>query len=90
MRILGVGLLIGFLLNVTGWLGNNLLLGDLWASVEFAEGLVAWRASPWRDVFSFVPDFVYGLGIAWLVVAFRPKGWSWRTTGLIAGLWWPC
>lgn len=63
-RVVIVGLFVGLALNLTGWLGNNLLLGSLWASVEVAPGGAAWRATPWSDVFSLAPDVVYGLAIA--------------------------
>lgn len=65
-RVLWVGLLVGFLLNLTGWLGNNFLLGGMWDEVGNAMNPVEWRSSIWSDIFSLVPDFLYGLAIAWL------------------------
>lgn len=85
-RMLGVGLLIGFLLNLTGWLGNNFLLGGLWAGVGDTLADSAWRASIWRDVFSFVPDLVYGIAIAWLAVALRARIGSPVRAALAAGV----
>ena len=65
-RIIVVGLLIGFLLNITGWLGNNFLLKSLWIEVGNTLPNVEWRNNTWRHIFSLIPDFVYGLAIAWL------------------------
>lgn len=75
--MLWLGLLVGLALNVTGWLGNNLVLGPLWDTVEVGVSGAGWRASIWSDVFSLVPDFVYGLAIVWLCSALRagPNGW---------------
>ncbi len=77
-RIGLVGLLIGFLLNLTGWLGNNFVLRDMWREVgaNFSESV--WRNSIWRDVFSFVPDFLYGFAIVWLCVKLQGE---FSTTG---------
>jgi len=67
-----IGLLVGLLLNLTGWLGNNLLLGALWEQVGAPESSAAWRATLWRELFSLLPDFLYGLAIAWLCLRLRP------------------
>jgi len=85
-RIAGVGLLVGLALNVTGWLGNNVLLRSLWATVVVADAGAEWRASLWRDVFSLVPDFVYGIAIAWLCWALRPGARSMVSASMGAGL----
>lgn len=84
-RILGVGFLVGLALNVTGWLGNNLLLGSLWSGVDVGTTGAAWRASIWKDVFSLVPDFVYGFAIAWLCAALRPRASGFVPASLRAG-----
>ena len=70
-RIIAVGLLVGFLLNLTGWLGNNLLLGSMWELVSVPEYSAAWRGTLWRELFSLLPDFVYGMSIAWLCARLR-------------------
>jgi hypothetical protein len=85
-RILAMGLLIGFLLNLTGWLGNNFLLRDMWKEIGTAVSSVAWRDSIWRDVLSFVPDFVYGIAICWLYVKLRPNYVNALSASLRAGL----
>ena len=85
-RIIRVGLLLGLLLNITGWLGNNLLLRPMWAEVGAGARPVAWRESVWSDVFSLVPDFVYGLAIAWLCVALRARLYTDVSAALRAGL----
>ena len=79
-KILAVGLLIGFLLNLSGWLGNNFLLRDMWNEIG------ASRDSIWRDIFSFAPDFVYGVAICWLYVKLRPSYGSALSASLRAGL----
>ena len=85
-RILWVGLLVGLLLNLTGWLGNNFLFGALWEEVGAAGATLPWRNSIWKDVFSFVPDFVYGIAIAWLFVSIRPRFRSFVTASIATGL----
>jgi hypothetical protein len=85
-RIGIVGLLVGFLLNLTGWLGNNFLLGSLWSTVGEPVAHVPWRDSIWRDVFSFAPDFLYGLAIAWLFIALRERYSTALAASLRAGL----
>jgi hypothetical protein len=85
-KIIGVGLLTGLLLNVTGWLGNNFLLGAMWRQLQVTDAGAAWRATIWRDVFSFAPDFVYGVAIAWLCIALRPRFEHWQSSALTAGL----
>ncbi len=85
-QVLRIGLLVGFLLNLTGWLGNNFLLGSMWRQLQVADAGAEWRASIWRDVFSFAPDFVYGFAIAWLYVALRPRFEHWQSAALTAGL----
>ena len=82
---LWLGLMVGFALNVTGWLGNNLLLGSLWNTVEVAASGAGWRASMWSDVFSLLPDFVYGLAIVWLCSALRAGSDGWVEPALSAG-----
>lgn len=69
MRVLWSGLVVGFLFNVLGWLGNVFLLGPLWRDAMSAAPTTPWRDSPWRDVISLVPDFIYGMAACWLYVA---------------------
>jgi hypothetical protein len=85
-RIIGVGFLLGLLLNNTGWLGNNFLLGSMWAEVGASIIDSPWRDSIWRDVFSFLPDFVYGFAIAYLCVALRPRFAGFVSASLPAGM----
>jgi hypothetical protein len=85
-RVALVGLFVGFLLNLTGWLGNNFVLGAMWRAVGDSVAPVAWRESPWKDVFSLVPDFFYGLAIAWLCIRLRPSSSSWVSPSLQAGI----
>lgn len=85
-RTIWVGVVLGFLLNLSGWLGNNFLLDSLWDGLVVTDTGAAWRASIWRHVFSFVPDYVYGVGIAWLIPRLRPEAPSWVGASLTAGL----
>ena len=73
MRILSAGLLVGLLLNVIGWLGNVFLLGPLWRSAVTEVAATPWRDSPWRDVISLAPDFIYGIAICWLYARLAPS-----------------
>ncbi|HSD70047.1 MAG TPA: hypothetical protein VLB07_10860 [Woeseiaceae bacterium] len=84
MRILLVGLLLGFLFNLFGWLGNVFVLGAMWndATLIFAD--VPWRNSPWRDAVSLVPDFIYGVAVAWLYAGLSRRYGASATTGLRA------
>lgn len=84
-RVIAVGLLVGFLLNLTGWLGNNFMLGGLWQDLQMTDAYRPWRDSPWRDLLSLLPDFIYGWGIAWLCAAMRPTFRSWVTCALASG-----
>jgi len=34
---------------------------------------IPWRESPWRDVISLAPDFIYGIAICWLYVGLAPR-----------------
>jgi hypothetical protein len=67
-KILGVGLALGFVLNVFGWLGNVFLLGPMWNEAFTSVPTTPWRETPWRDLVSFLPDFIYGVAVSWLYV----------------------
>lgn len=69
MRILWAGLLVGLFLNLLGWLGNVFLLGSLWQEAFSEVTASSWRNSPWRDVISLAPDFIYGVATCWLYAA---------------------
>jgi len=59
-RILRVGLAAGLLMNVLGWIGNQLLLGPLWK--DAVQAIVPVRSRTWvNEVVSLVPDFMYGI-----------------------------
>ncbi len=85
-RLTLVGLLVGLLLNLTGWVGNNLILRGLWRDVGAVAPPVAWRDTLWSDVFSLAPDFLYGLAIAWLCVMLRARFSTALSASLRAGL----
>lgn len=85
-RILRVGLAAGLLMNVLGWIGNQLVLGPLWK--DAIQTVVSLRTRTCvNEVVSMVPDFIYGIAIAWLfavlavattlvgLVSAVPTGW---------------
>lgn len=84
MRILWVGLLLGLVFNLFGWLGNVFVLGPMWKEAMVHVADVPWRNSPWRDVTSFAPDFIYGIAIAWAYVALSTRYGASVGTGLRA------
>jgi hypothetical protein len=73
VRILWSGLILGFFLNLAGWLGNVLLLGPMWEAAFALVPVTAWRSSPLRDVISLLPDFVYGIAICWTYAGLAPR-----------------
>lgn len=73
MRILWSGLILGFFLNLAGWLGNVFLLGPMWEAAFASAPVTAWRSTPWRDVISLLPDFVYGIAICWTYAGVAPR-----------------
>lgn len=73
MRVLWVGLLVGLVLNLLGWLGNVFLLGSLWQEAFVATTVTPWRDSPWRDLVSLLPDFIYGVAVCWLYAGLAPR-----------------
>ena len=85
-RIILIGILIGFLLNLIGWLGNNFILKFMWIEVGNLVPYSEWRNSIWRDVFSFFPDFLYGFAIVWLCAHFNTKSKNYFLNGLKAGI----
>lgn len=78
-RLLRVGLAAGLLMNVLGWIGNQVLLGPLWK--DAIQTAVPLRSRTWvNEVVSLVPDFMYGIAIAWLfAVLAQTRGRSLRT-----------
>ena len=85
-RISWIGLLLGFLLNLTGWLGNNILLGSMWESVTVPDYSDSWRSTIWREAFSLLPDFLYGMALVWLCARLRQVYSSMAAATLRAGL----
>jgi hypothetical protein len=72
-------------ISQAGW-GNNLLLGNMWATVTVPDYSAPWRGTLWREVFSLLPDFLYGLVIAWLCARLRPAYDSMNAAALRAGI----
>ena len=68
-RVLSTGLLAGLLMNVFGWLGNQLWLGREWDAALSGSPFAASRVRTiWHELGSLAPDFVYGFAFAWLFV----------------------
>ena len=69
-RIWGAGVVLGFLLNLLGWLGNAFLLRGMWKAALQQVSLVElpWRQTVWKELISLLPDFVYGVVLVWLYV----------------------
>lgn len=64
-RIVVAGLTAGLLMNVFGWLGNQLLLGAEWDRAIAGSAFAATRTRTlWHELGSLLPDFVYGLALA--------------------------
>ncbi|MEZ4415937.1 MAG: hypothetical protein R3E10_09275 [Gemmatimonadota bacterium] len=77
-RVVSTGLVAGLVMNVFGWLGNQLLLGREWEAAIAGSPFAAMRTRTiWHELGSLAPDFVYGLALAWLFVvtarAFGPS-----------------
>jgi hypothetical protein len=58
----------------------------MWDGVGETLADSAWRGSIWRDVFSFLPDFLYGFAIAYLCVALRSRFASFVGSSLASGV----
>ena len=76
-RLVWSGLVIGLVLNLLGWVGNQVFLGDLWDSAIIQ--VVPLRTRSWaNEVISLVPDFIYGIALAWTYAGIAPRfGWGW-------------
>ncbi|GEM_PF-3903273 len=72
--LLKASILAGLMLNFSGRLVNTLVLKSFWRSKEHVAPVFIWTDNIIKDVFSFIPDFIYGFGIAWLLFRLRRKG----------------
>lgn len=67
-RIVLWTVVFGIALNILGWLGNNLLLGDLWdqANADVKAGF----AAPWpdvvREIITIISDFIFAFAMVWV------------------------
>lgn len=74
-RILLWTLVFGLIFNILGWLGNNLLLGELWdeAGVAMQPDFVA----PWpplvKEGVSLLSDFIYAFALVWIFANAKDK-----------------
>jgi len=76
-KLLWTGLVIGFVLNLLGWIGNQIVLGDLWDSAVTQVTPLRTRTLA-NELISLVPDFIYGVALTWTYAAIAPRfGWGW-------------
>lgn len=73
-RVVLAGLAAGVVLNVLGWVGNQLVLGDMWAeALASAPPDSGYQRSVANEIVSLLPDFIYGINLAWLYALIRPR-----------------
>jgi hypothetical protein len=74
-RILLWTVVFGLGFNILGWLGNNLLLGQLWDAA--GEAAQMGFTPPWppivKELVSLVSDFIYAFAMVWLFANARRK-----------------
>lgn len=89
-RILSTGLLAGLLMNIFGWLGNQLWLGREWdAAIAGSVFAAARQRTLWNELGSLAPDFVYGIALAWLCwISAKALGGSRNVSYGAAGILW--
>jgi hypothetical protein len=89
-RILSTGLLAGLLMNIFGWLGNQLWLGREWdAAIAGSVFAAARQRTLWNELGSLAPDFVYGIALAWLCwICAKALGGSRTVSYGAAGMLW--
>lgn len=75
-RVVVIGLTAGLLMNLFGWLGNQLWLGAEWEAAVAGSAFAATRSRTiWNEIGSLLPDFVYGLALVVLcALAMRTLG----------------
>ncbi|HSJ62930.1 MAG TPA: hypothetical protein VK922_03380 [Gemmatimonadaceae bacterium] len=79
------GLAAGLLLNVLGWIGNQLVLGRMWRTTVSTVTPLRQRTL-FNELLSLVPDFVYGIALAWLFLVLVSAGRDRRTAAWQAAL----
>ncbi|MFC2952999.1 hypothetical protein ACFOOP_13750 [Marinicaulis aureus] len=74
-RMLVWTFIFGLAFNILGWLGNNLLLGQLWD--EAGAAAQAGFAAPWppliKEGVSLFSDFIYAFALVWVFANAREK-----------------
>jgi len=73
-RFLTVSILIGIYLNMVGWAGNALVLGDAW---DEAYALITISLTPpypalVKELLSLASDFVYAFVLVWIFAKAAP------------------
>ena len=71
MRTLTTGLWTGVLMNALGWVGNAFLLRQEWREAIAAGAGATRTRTGLNEIVSLIPDFVYGLALAWLYAHLR-------------------
>ena len=79
------GAVAGFVMNLFGWIGNQVLLGRLWREA-IRVSLPGRQRGMLNEIVSLAPDFVYGFALAWLIVVLFKAGESRRVATAKASL----
>lgn len=71
-KVIAAGLLAGLALNAIGWVGNALLLRAWWRAANSQVHLFRQRTFA-NELLTLLPDFVYGVALAWLYAVCLPR-----------------
>ena len=83
VRTVGAALVLGTVLNIVGWIGNALVLRDLWEAAARDMPAPPLLLEPrWiTDVLSLVSDYVFATVLCFAYAIAAP-GWRWSMTSL--------
>jgi hypothetical protein len=82
-RTVGAALVLGTVLNIVGWVGNALVLRDMWEAAAQAAPAPALPVEPrWlKDLLSLVSDYVFATVLCFTYSIAAP-GWRGSMTSL--------
>ena len=82
-RTVGAALVLGTVLNIVGWVGNALILRDMWeaAAREIPAPALSLEPRWMKDVLSLVSDYVFATVLCF-VYAIAAPGWRGSATSL--------
>jgi len=87
-RILLAGFIIGFLLNLLGWVGNAFIFKVFWTEayqeIHLVEDRVFTGIS--KEIISLIPDYIYGYLWVWVYLVFAEKFGKNLKTAIMTGL----